>query len=533
MVVTALCVFWALVLSGAVAGALIVSRHEVKTRWSLAAVVLMALLLRIGTDGPFFGLEYEDAYVYAAASRYLAATGSSLGFGGLTVCAIGSHTVCADSEFYPGHLPGFSAFLYAVESMVGQGIWVPPLVGAVLSSAASVAVWWAAFGIYQSSAAAAVAGTLFAVTPVLVLYGGSATSESASGLPFAVSIAAATMSRRSTSVRAWWAWHGLGLVAVMLAISVRRENVALAAVVPAMLLMSNPASISRKAMWWALLSWIVVGVGAVGLIVPSVVSEVGEYGNFSFGFWRVLDTLPVIARALVAPYWFGLVPILALLGLCCVLIPSQQGDATRDDAMLIAIAGTVLCSLVLYGSHVRSTYQLMGVAVQPNDFLRYLANIGVSLCLLTPAAGRLVAVPRLRSSVTLVVACCYVLLSAGASWSLRSDMLADERFVRTDPAVGAVAAAAADGNRRPIVTLEPLVVQLYSRRDTVVVGLPELTPERVADMGGRVLYVRQDHYQTPENQRRYEAMLSALPTVGSQVELRTGPGWAVIQMGGR
>jgi hypothetical protein len=75
------------------------------------------------------------------------------------------------------------------------------------------------------------------------------------------------------------------------------------------------------------------------------------------------------------------------------------------------------------------------------------------------------------------------------------------------------------------------MAQLYAADNTVIIGLPVLTPERVAEVGGPVMYLQQDHYQTVENHHRYAAELSALPHNGG-VELRSGPGWAVIQMGG-
>lgn len=239
MVLVALCVLWAVVLCSAIAGAVVVTRCDLKTTASLILIISLALLLRIGADGPFYGLEYEDAYVYAAASKHLTAAGSGLEFGGLTVCAAGTATACSESEFYPGHLPGFPALLSAVELITGRGPWVPPLVGAMASSIAAIAVWWAAFGIYQSASAAAIAMALFAVTPVFALFGGSATSESVSALPIAVSVAATAMVRRSTAVKEWWIWHGLTLAAVILAVAIRRENVVLIGLLPAAILLSR------------------------------------------------------------------------------------------------------------------------------------------------------------------------------------------------------------------------------------------------------------------------------------------------------
>jgi hypothetical protein len=534
MVLVVLNVLWAVVVCAVFVGVIAVSRRDQRSMLVVTVLALLALALRAGVDGPFYGLEYEDAYVYAAAAKHLAATGPTVEFGGLTVCAVGTGTTCAESEFYPGHLPGFPALLYAVESILGSGPWVPPLVSAVVSSIAAIAVWWAAFAIYQSTTAAAVAMALFATTPAFALYGGSATSEGVSSLPTAVSIATAAMVRRSHTAREWWIWHALSVAAVMLAVAIRRENAVLLGILPAAILLVPPTpvrqSFARSAM---VVVWLGVAVGAVTLIFPSIVSEVGEYGQFSFGLHRLFNTVPMILRALCAPEWFGLIMPLALVAMCSVLLTCwRRSDAPHDTTLLLLIASVALVMLTLYGSHVRSTYQLMGVALQPYDFLRYLSNIGVALCLLAPAGSGLldrliIALPR---PLTLAVVCGYVILGSVASWSLRTSMLADERFVRTDPAIGAIAAAVTRGNREPVVTLEPLVAQLHAAPETLIIGLPALTSARVAEVGGRVLYLRQDHYQTVENQRRYAKIFSALPE-RMGVELRSGPGWTVIQMG--
>ena len=154
-------VLWGIVLVGGLLGVWSLLRSSPRQLFLVLLIPLIAFALRGGiTTGHFYGLEYEDAFVYAAASRWIASTGSDASFGGLTVCAVGSLEHCSMSERFPGHLPGLPALLYAAQSFVGFHRWLAPTIGALVSSMAVLVVWWAAWVIYQSRAAATTAALL-------------------------------------------------------------------------------------------------------------------------------------------------------------------------------------------------------------------------------------------------------------------------------------------------------------------------------------------------------------------------------------
>lgn len=526
---------WMLVLAGGFWGVWIGIRKDPRQALLLLLIFGAAYLLRGGsTADQFVGLEYEDAYIYAAASRLSTADDAGQSFiDGVIVCSIGSLDNCTATESFPGHLLGFPVLLKAVEDVVGYRPSLAATVGALVSSIAALMVWWAAWAIFRSRVAAAISGFLFCVTPVLALYGGSATSESVSSLPMAVAIGAAAMTRRSEFSRSWLGWHFLVIVAVAVAAMVRRENGIFIGILPFILLLQPPAYISNRTRWFTSLAWISVAAVAAQPVVSSVVSEVGEFGGFSFGLGRLLETAPAMVRALVSPEWFGLSAILAALGTFRILVRARQPKSEVDAALLLAVAVIAAGMVVLYMAHVRSQYQLMGVAIDPFDFLRYLSNIGIFLCLLVPAAVHIDRSeefsPALRR-LALAGAAGYLLLNSISTIKLREHMVETEQHVRILPALAAIKEARELGNRYPIVTLEPLLIQLYGEADIQVIALPLLTPELVDQVGGRILYLRQDHYQNEVNGKRYAKGLAALPTFGAD-ELRHGKGWTVIALG--
>lgn len=120
----------------------------------------------------------------------------------------------------------------------------------------------------------------------------------------------------------------------------------------------------------------------------------------------------------------------------------------------------------------------------------------------------------------------YIAVSASFAWTLRNDLSRDEIETRTTPALAAIDVAAELGLRYPLVTLEPMVVQIYGPPTTQVIAMPFLTSDRVQALGGRVLYLRQDHYQSDVDRRRYAEAFAALPS--EQRILREGSGWSVL-----
>jgi hypothetical protein len=169
----------------------------------------------------------------------------------------------------------------------------------------------------------------------------------------------------------------------------------------------------------------------------------------------------------------------------------------------------------------------MGVAVTGFDFLRYLSNVGVFLCILASlpmSAGWL----RRHTTILAGALVIYFGVSSVLAWRLRSDLIRDEWETRTAPALAAIDASTELKQQYAIVTLEPMVVQIYGPPSAKVIAMPLLTPDRVQALGG-VLYLRQDHYQSETDRRRYAGAFAALPA--EQRVIREGSGWCVLLLG--
>jgi hypothetical protein len=524
---------WVLVICGGFVGSLrMLRRAPVQAIYATVAVGL-ALALRLGHPA-FYGLEYEDAFVYAAAARALEASGG-LGWQGLQVCAVGSLDNCREWELFPGHLPGLPAALRAAIVVLGDYSELAPNVGAVLSSLAALFIWWATKVITNSFAAAAGASIVFAATPVFAVYGGSACSESASAVPVAVALGALSMRRRVGATREGIWWRALALACAVLAFSIRRENAVFLVILPACL-MAASKGVRTRSRYLTLAPWIVLAGGAALLLSLSMVSEFGEYRQLSFSFHRFLTVLPVILIAFAHPKWFGLLAIVAVIGAILAIRSWLRNlNPPTDDVALIGCAGVTLVMMAMYAAHVRSTYQLLDVPVEPFDFLRYLNNVAVPTTILIGGAiEALVVAIFLRRSVwvytlTALVALSYIGANVAGSKMLRDELTASEHQARIEPALQSLEVAAASDYTMPVITLEPMVLQVFAHPSAKVISLPFLTKDHLREHEGRALYISQDHYSSEADRQRYGDAFDVLPE--RRVERRRGRGWRIVSFG--
>ena len=519
-----LAALWLLV---GVASAVGVARRSagVAGRWGILVVIgLLALGIRIYPTG-FYGLEYEDAYVYAAAAKFAdvapnTALASSLT---VTVCAVGSLEACAESEGYPGHLNGYPALLRAVTAVLGHDPVIYPAISAGLGALTALCLWWATLALTGSMSAGVGAALLFATTPALALYGGAAVSETASGLALAAWCGACAEVTRTRSDKPSIRWAIVAFAVAILAALTRREDAVCLPLTALCVSYAHWPSLTQRVKVALVATSIAVALPVALLGVRSVASELGEYGEFSFSVSRLLSTTPTLLAALARPSYFGALLWVSLAGVAVVVTRMWLRIWSPADVFVCSLAVALVAWGLSYGAHVRSAYQLAGGAVAPFEFVRYLSNMGVPLCVI---AGVAIESARGRSPRWMLAALSLGLLTSGVgAWTLRRELANVEMAVRTEPARAAIRAAAELGASVPIVTLEAYVAQLQGAPSTVVVSLRSLTESRLTEMGEAVVYLEQDAYQNDVDKKRYAVGFAALPT-RKQV-LRQGAGWRV------
>ncbi|MGA9787997.1 MAG: hypothetical protein WBQ40_15520 [Candidatus Sulfotelmatobacter sp.] len=117
--------------------------QALKENWkSLALIILLAFMWRLPFDGHFFyGLEYEDSYIYPVAARYLASNiphAEPIASPYLTtVCAVGNWNSCRNPEISSGHFIGYPFIIAVVAKVLG---YTPTTASAISVAASLIAV---------------------------------------------------------------------------------------------------------------------------------------------------------------------------------------------------------------------------------------------------------------------------------------------------------------------------------------------------------------------------------------------------------
>ncbi|MGA8489683.1 MAG: hypothetical protein WB711_04625 [Terriglobales bacterium] len=520
-------------------------------RW-LGLILLVTLLWRLPFDGHwFFGLEYEDSYIYSVSARYvnsgtiMCSPGNSCYL--TTVCAVGNQNSCRLSETSSGHFLGYPLVIAIASRVFGYS----PAMAARLSLTASMATVVLIFlsgKLIGGETAGLAASVIFGLTPVFAVQGVGAYAEPVSNMLVVACflLCVRLVNSDADSTRALLVnWLALTFTAV-LAVAVKRENVLLVPVITLTGLMFNVDTRNRaQGKRWlvnlaALLSGgICIVFAVVQLRIVTVVRrEMLEYAVFPFNAAVLRTMLPLFLKSYSSVSWYLGGGILVLLGLIASMRAKRRG---------VYAVGALIAYLLLYASHVRSYYQLQSGDVTQFDTLRYsmniaglwsiLAGLGFAFSAETLAKWRFGAWLRRRPG--RVILWLFVGAYIVSSWVLmnrwKEDMVSTELAVRIEPAEAALEQVDDLGAKNTfVITLEPLLVQMFCREPVNVIAFPYLSGSLVQDVrrsspDATFLYVEQAIYRSETYRERYRAAFDFLD--GLQKErLSGGKNYAIYRI---
>ena len=203
----------------------------------------------------------------------------------------------------------------------------------------------------------------------------------------------------------------------------------------------------------------------------------------------------------------------------------------KGDTSSVGIATIPMCLLLgyllLYIFHVHGYYQVHGASVLPYETLRFAMNVMTLYSLL--AGLGLAAVIRIvsntqagRAGFAALLLLLYIISSYLATARLREKSHAEEYAVRINPALAALDVARQDDKGVIyIVTLEPLVVQIFGSRQTKAIGLYALNNDLMTGLREQhpslsLLFIDQSEYGNPLAETRYASSLKCLDGFSQQ-----------------
>lgn len=525
----------AIVLSGVFLATSPQLRQALRENWkSLTFVILLAFIWRLPFDGHFYyGLEYEDSYIYSVAARYLAsnpphvdpATSPFL----TTVCAVGNWSSCRNPETSSGHFIAYPFMIAVVSKVFGY----TSITASWISLAASLATVVFVFLVGKLIDPGGISGTagalLFSVIPIFAAQGACTYAEPVSNL-LVVTCLLICLYMLGPSIQASLSalvitWLALTLTAV-LAIAVKRENLL---IVPTLLLVGVLFRIDKESIATpsrrlqrlaALLTVFVCAVFALAQLqlLAVIRREQAEYSLFPFSFelWRAM--LPMFLKGFLSFSWYFGSAFMVLAAILASL---------RSQRRTLYALGLFTAYLLLYTSHVRSYYILRGGAITELDTLRYSMNLA-GLWAILAGQGLSFLVVRLSriglstSSTAWARRVTWACLAGCILWNwvvtdrLKEDMVANETAIRVRPTEAVLQALQRSGDADTfVISVEPLLIHMLARDPVNVIDFKDLSPELLQDLrtenpNATFFYLEQDIHNSRADRERYQRPFHAL-----------------------
>jgi hypothetical protein len=473
------------------------TRAIVKSQWKLIiTLLLITLSWRIPPDGKFFhGLEYEDSYVYIVAARqmqlHVGPPSSEVPYS-IGACAVGSLRDCQEWESYPEHFVGYPYVLSMLYGLVG---YTPDLASTFNIFAASlgcVLIFLVAMAATENAVVAGASSLVFAITPVFAVYGLETSAEPASNVCiilviwfYARFILAVRSSEGYRSSFLYWSAFSSVLLFSM---TVKREDFLLGMVLPIMAFLlvprKTPVAMRRRTLMLFMFTTVTLAVllsVEMGLW-QTTGSELELAEKFPLTAGRLEAFFLGFARSFFVAKWY--------MGAILAVAAGATISIRKRGLSLVPLV-LFISYFMIYALHIRSYYEMQSANIEPYSALRFsmnfmclwslLAGVGIGAVIVQVRASRLYAAHRRASS---IVGYCLMatLIVMSFVWTklIRDDAVEDETNVRISPARRALHFAAAGSQPSDyVVTLEPLMVQMYGDTTVNVVDLSAVSSEQL------------------------------------------------------
>jgi hypothetical protein len=525
-----------------------------KSHWKcILFCVTLVLLWRIPTEGGFFhGTEYEDSYVYTVAGRQMAEhfriepNGATLPYS-INVCAVGSLTSCREADNFPEHLIGYPYILSVFSSIFGYRPSIGSIANVTCACFADILIFLLCMIIADDVISAASAALIFAITPVFAVWGLETSAEPVSNgcmslilwLCLRYVFAPPERSRRWNAFVTWCAFTAI----LLFSLTVKRENILLVVFLPVivfivLMMRKRELGLSLRSFWWVVIS------AALGLILSqqlrilqTMSSETALLNKFPITRSEAIELLPVFLRSFFTVQWYGGVVILVFIG----AVIAWRRKALELFPLLLFVA-----YVLLYAFHIRSYYEMQSGSTDSRNALRFsmslmtvwsiLAGLGAASLLGWVRRTRIWEKHRVLGNWLAACAAAVVLtVSFYATTSFRNDVVEDEFRMRIEPSLSAARIASRNVTRETyILTLEPLIPQMYAEPSIDVLSLDDLDGEVMEKIGFRagaadVLYVDEEIHRSPADVERYRSQFEFLNRVNHST-LTSNPVFSVVRI---
>jgi hypothetical protein len=247
-------------------------------------------------------------------------------------------------------------------------------------------------------------------------------------------------------------------------------------------------------------------------------SEIALLHKFPLTPAELISFLPIFLSSFLIVQWYGGAIILVFVG---AIVAWRRRDLELIPLLLFAVY------VLLYAFHLRTYYEMQSGNTDARAALRFSMNLmslwsilgGIGTAWLFRWVRRNHVLKNHGTLVNFFTGCAVaaiVVASFLATDYFREDVVRDEFRMRIEPSLAAVQAP--DDHKASatyILTLEPLIPQMYANPNVNVISLKTLNDGVMKDIGfdqgtTTVLYLDEQIHRSPADAERYQSQLGYL-----------------------
>ena len=428
----------------------------------------------------------------------------------------------------PEHLIGYPYILSVLFKVFGYHSSIGSIANVVCASLVGILIFLLCIVISDDVITAVSAALIFAITPIFGVWGLETSAE-----PIANGCISLVLwfclryifvcPERISRWRGFLIWCAFTST-LLFSLTVKRENILLPIVLPLVVLLVHFRNNSTQSSPFHRYGWILASAAlalmfSLQLHLPQTQSsQIALLKQFPLTATELLSFLPVFVSSFFVVQWYGGAVILVCVG---AIVALRQRNLALFPLLLF------VAYLLLYVFHIRTYYEMQSGSTDARAALRFsmslmgmwsiLAGLGTASMLRWFRRTRIWT--NHRVPVNWIVGCTVAAIvgtSFFATDYFREDVVRDELRMRIEPSLTAVQAADHDPKRQTyILTLEPLILQMYANPNVNVISLRALNDEVMKDIGFDqgvvgVLYLDEQIHRSPADEERYKSQLEYL-----------------------
>lgn len=443
------------------------------SKYQILLLLLLNLLIRLTfIYFPFWGLEYEDAFIFTDTARQLAHDYSfSKDFFLTNSCILGTIENCQTLESFGGHFLTFPIILYFFNAVVGYNPANTFIVNFIFSSVLLISVCFLhRKTMLRRQFSLEIFLILMLITPFISIFNTSGLSETFSSLIVTIAVMLFYISSKHAFKTSHWVfWAAIGLL--IFSFMIKRENIVLLLLfifVPLIQFRGKKKEIPNG--YWFMLGLALIG-GLVLFKLFNIISietnEASDLNAPTFAFSYLVQNAQNMFLALIHLQYFGITGILLLVSILLLALKSPF------KPFGILCFASAFSFFLLYSSHYRSYYHVVTNSLSPFEALRYAVNYFPLLCLFI-ASHRFDINLEVRPMVLKVVG-----YSAGVILIInviesRINLSSDEYFSRLEPVEKTLSTV---GSNDVIITDIPIVFRCFVEISQSIYDFYALSPQ--------------------------------------------------------